>query len=255
MWSLLRTRRWLGFTAVVIGAVIAFGLLSHWQWSRADEKRNQRVELQEALASTPAQISSLTLRGDAVTGPDEWRSVATSGTYLPGTQVVVRKRPLDTRNGFWVMTALQQADGSAIWVNRGWLPAGKDALSTPPVPAPPTGVVAISGYLRGFEESDAGASIGLPVGQIAAPAAELLPQADLGLRGYVQLASSDPAQQGLVVLPVPAVDEVQNISYAVQWLLFAGVAIGGWFFFLRREALEDVERRGEPSPASISERG
>lgn len=27
-----------------------------------------------------------------------------------------------------------------------------------------------------------------------------------------------------------------NISYAVQWILFALVAFAGWFFFLRREA-------------------
>jgi len=29
-----------------------------------------------------------------------------------------------------------------------------------------------------------------------------------------------------------------NYSYAGQWLLFAMVAICGWFYFLRREAKE-----------------
>ena len=54
---------------------------------------------------------------------------------------------------------------------------------------------------------------------------------------YLQLRDSAPAEE---LLPVPLIepDDLQNISYAIQWLLFAAVAIGGWFFFLRREAKE-----------------
>ena len=50
------------------------------------------------------------------------------------------------------------------------------------------------------------------------------------------------------VLPVPTIDEGQNISYAVQWLLFAAVAMGGWFFFLRREAIEEAALRESSTP-------
>ena len=52
----------------------------------------------------------------------------------------------------------------------------------------------------------------------------------------VQLISSTPSAEGIVIVPLPEVDEVQNISYAVQWILFALVAMIGWFIFLRREA-------------------
>jgi hypothetical protein len=41
--TLLRTRRWQGFTAVVIVAIIAFGFLSRWQWDRAEEKQRRRA--------------------------------------------------------------------------------------------------------------------------------------------------------------------------------------------------------------------
>ena len=54
------------------------------------------------------------------------------------------------------------------------------------------------------------------------------------------VTASDPAQEALIPVPLPEVDEGQNISYAVQWLLFAGVAMAGWFFFLQREAREDA---------------
>jgi cytochrome oxidase assembly protein ShyY1 len=120
IWPLLRSRRWLGFTAVVIGAIVAFGLLSHWQWLRADDRRAERVALQSALASAPAPLESIDLSTGAL--PDDvWRAVTARGTYLGDAQVVVRKRPLDARNGFWLMTPLQTDAGPVVWVNRGWL--------------------------------------------------------------------------------------------------------------------------------------
>jgi len=240
--SLLRTRRWLGFTVTVIVAIVAFGLLSMWQWHRADDKRQQRLELQSALAQDPVPLAEVTLPTEGITPADEWRHVQLTGTYLPESQVVVRKRPLDATNGFWVMTALQADDVGIVWINRGWEPVTGDALATPTTPDPPGGIVTVSGYLRPFEDGVAGINEGLPAGQIAAPATAALPEVDATFPGYVQLTEATPAQEGLVALPVPAVDESRNVSYAVQWLLFAGVAIAGWFFFLRREAKEDAER-------------
>lgn len=242
IWPLLRTRRWLGFTAVVVGAIVAFGLLSAWQWDRADDRRSERVTLQSALDTVPAPIESIDLSAGPDPG-DVFRSVTTRGTYLADDQVVVRKRPLDTRNGFWLMTPMQTDAGPVVWVNRGWLPAGVDALSTPDLPAPPAGEVVVTGYLRAFDPADPGDNDGLPAGQIAGPAIELLPAMTATLPAFIQLAESDPQQDGLVVLPLPTVDEGRNISYAIQWLLFAIVAVAGWFFFLRREAKEDAEAK------------
>ncbi len=240
IWPLLRTRRWLGFTALVLGSIVAFGLLSNWQWSRADDRRAERVALQAALSSAPAPLESI----DLATGPrpdDVWRAVTARGTYLADEQAVVRKRPLDARNGFWLMTPLQTDAGPVVWVNRGWLPAGVDALSTPALPAPPAGEVVVTGYLRAFDAADPGDNEGLPAGQVAAPAQVLLPPTGTAVPAYIQLSASDPSQDGLIALPLPEVDEARNISYAIQWLLFAMVAIGGWFFFLRREAKDDAE--------------
>lgn len=238
---LLRTRRWIAFTALVVGVIIAFGLLSHWQWSRAEQKRQEQIALYAAIDRPPTPLSD---------GPtsQQWRHVTVAGAYEPSSQVLVRKRPLDARNGFWVLTALKPDDGDAVWVNRGWIPATGDALSTPVAPAPPVGEVTIDGYLRAWEDADPDANSGLPLGQIAAPAPALLPPVGTVFPGYVQLESSSPAQDELTTLPLPDVDSSRNISYAIQWLLFAAVAIVGWYFFLRREALEDAAR------ASASER-
>lgn len=239
MWQLLRTRRWRSFTALVAFVTIAFGLLSLWQWHRAEDKRDQRIELLNALAATPQPLNEVA--GGTVSAEDEFRHVTITGTYLPNTEAVVRKRPLDAQNGFWAMTALRADDGSVVWINRGWLPTAGDALSTPVVAPPPGGTVDVVGYLRSFETADPDANSGLPPGQIAAVAPALLPTMSNTFDGYIQLQNSAPAQEGLKTLPVPELDESRNISYALQFLLFAFVAIGGWFFFLRREAIDDAK--------------
>ena len=223
---------------MVVGAIVAFGFLSHWQWSRAEERRAERVMLQSAFAAVPVPLASL---DPAALDADEWQTVSVRGEYLPDLQAGVRKRPLDTRNGFWLMSPLRMTTGDLVWINRGWLAAGKDALSTPPFPEPPAGQVTVTGHLRLFEPADPQGNEGLPAGQVAAPAVSLLPAAGAALPAYVQLSTSVPEQTGLVTLPLPEVDEGRNVSYAIQWMLFAAVALGGWFFFLRREAREDAE--------------
>jgi cytochrome oxidase assembly protein ShyY1 len=191
--GLLRTRRWAGFTVTVILAIVAFGLLSLWQWHRADQKRAQRIELQTAIAAPPVPISAVRLpTAGGITAVDEWRHVAVQGTYDAGSQVLVRKRPLDAQNGFWVMTALREDSGRTTWINRGWLATSGDALSTPATPDPPAGAVQVSGFLRPFEAADATSNEGLPAGQIAAAGPGALPAAAPLFPGYVQLEEPAP---------------------------------------------------------------
>jgi cytochrome oxidase assembly protein ShyY1 len=231
--SLLGTRRWLAFSALVIGVVIAFGVLSQWQWHRAQEREFQRRDL---LAHTDGPTQSV----DAMVNlPVEdlqtlqWQPLDITGIY-ESSQLAVRRRPLDGRNGFWVLSRMT-TDSGGVWINRGWVPAAGDAMAVPKLPVPPAGEVTIRGYYRSPEVTDSRQWQGMPPGMIPAIAPTLL-GAPSALPGYVQLASSDPPQQGLVVLPLPEIDPSRNISYAVQWILFALVAVGGWFFMLRRES-------------------
>jgi len=231
--NLLRTRRWLGFSVLVIGVVVAFGLLSQWQWHRAQERDAQRRDL---LAHTdgPAQALEGIVRLPVQDFQRlQWQPLDITGTYET-SQLAVRRRPLDGRNGFWVLSRMT-TDSGGVWVNRGWIPAAGDAKAVPALPLPPPGEVTIRGYYRDPEISESQQWQGMPPGMIPAIAPTLLGAPSV-LPGYVQLASSEPPQQGLVVLPLPEIDPSRNISYAVQWILFALVAVGGWFFMLRRES-------------------
>lgn len=233
MLALLRTRRWIAFTALVLIAIVAFGLLSRWQWYRANEKQTQRIALEEAAAANPTDLTALVARA-----PD-WKSISVTGTYDRSTQVVVRQRPQDGRNGFWVLTPLMLADGRTVWVVRGWLSASSSATTSPDIPEPPPGKVAVIGSWHGFEKVNEASRTGLPAKMVGAVDPSVLPLVG-DFDGYLRLTTATPSQEALVFVAAPQIDDSMNLSYAGQWLLFAGVALVGWYFFLRREANEDA---------------
>lgn len=243
MLALLRTRRWLSFSILVVIVIAAFGALSRWQWSRAQEKQAEHASLETYTSSAPVTITDALSQGPVAAL--EWHRVVATGRWQGAGQVLVRRRPLNSTNGFWVMTPLLMPAGTTVWVNRGWLASVDAADTAVTAPAPASGPVTITGYLRAFESSSG--QTDLPAGQVSAPALNELPNEPQPLSGYVQLA--DPPQTGLVPVPIPEVDESRNLSYAGQWLLFAVVAIGGWFYFLRREARDDATRRAQQEAA------
>lgn len=230
MLTLLRTPRWQGFTAVVVVAIVAFGLLSRWQWDRAEQK--QAEQRAQALGDTQPVSPSLT---DPL---EEFTPVTLTGTLVPDSLLFVRQRPLEGRNGFWVMQQLRTAQGT-VWLLRGWTPSGIRAGQSPQLSTESIdpGTVTVTGVARPLpsgEAIDAADRGGLPVDQITDITSGQLPPATTA-QWYVQVRSTDPPGE-LITVPLPENDDLQNISYAIQWLLFAAVAMGGWFFFLRREA-------------------
>jgi cytochrome oxidase assembly protein ShyY1 len=255
MWSLLRTRRWLGFTAVVIVAIVAFGALSSWQWQRADEERIARVKLQTEVQQQPQALSEALTQfsrpDGASTAPvDErdYQAVTFSGTFIDSETVLIRQRPLDGRNGFWVVTPMTIDSGEIVWVNRGWIPATQGARAEVSPPTAATGVIQVNGWLRPSEtrrnDTDATPASDLPAGQVRwVDTAALDARAGLSTpAAYIEVTRMSPTEADVQVLPLPQIDETQNVSYAVQWLIFALVAISGWWYFLRREAREELPR-------------
>jgi cytochrome oxidase assembly protein ShyY1 len=243
MLALLRTRRWIGFTTLVVVLIAAFGFLSHWQWQRADEKRLQRLSVEHSPdgSSRPLQMNNM----DTL---PEWESVSVMGSFDPLRQVLVRQRPQAGANGYWVLTPLSNDAGLTVWVNRGWMAATGPAMTTPASPQPPAGNVTVRGWWRLPETVAEASRTGLPDGMVGAVDPAVLPNTTT-MTGYIQLLTSTPEMTGLVPVPRPTIDEGQNISYAVQWLLFAAVGIIGWIIFLRREAIEDLAR-GQASMAT-----
>lgn len=231
MLALLRTRRWLGFTALVIVVIIAFGLLSRWQWHRAEEKRLEGSALTSRSAQSPVAL-------DPTAPPPEWTVVEVTGTYAPET-LMVRQRPQEGQNGAWVLSTIE-TDRGPVWVSRGWLPVTGAATQLPPLPAPPVGMTTVVGTWHPFEQVDPARMEGLPERMVPGVGAPAIPT-DGYPDGFLQASSPD---SGLTAVQPPEVDDTRNLSYAIQWLLFASIAVIGWWFFLRREARDEADRSG-----------
>jgi len=232
VWSLLKTRRWISFSLLVVVAITAFGFLSRWQWQRAEEERTARVAW-----ATQAGITPVTL-AQAAADPTEWTPVRVEGSFDAASTVLVRQRPLDGRNGFWVVSALDTAEGR-VWVARGWIAATGAATGAVTAPSPPTGTVVLDARVRIPTPNPEAEPTDLPAGQVSA-----LSPARLGadIEGiYLEATASSPSDPDVTRLPAPVIDETQNVSYAVQWIVFAVIAVTGWWFFLRREAREDAQ--------------
>ena len=235
MWSLLRSRRWIAFTLLVVVAITAFGLLSRWQWQRAEEERTARVAWATQAAADRGALA------DVVADPREWTPVRVTGQFDPDSTVLVRQRPLDGRNGFWVVSALETTDGR-VWVARGWTPVTGSATGAVEAPEPPPGTVVIDARVRLAESAGGAEPTDLPPGQVSSLEPARLGADITGI--YLEATASEPMDPAVTRLPAPVIDETQNISYALQWMVFAGVAVTGWWYFLRREAREDRSLAG-----------
>ena len=235
--SLVRTAlrpRMLALLALALVLAVVFAELGSWQLGRSRSSaqappEREVVPLQEVLAPQEQ------LSGEAVAGP-----VSVEGTWAsePPQLVVGREPDGSPGDGAWVVAALEVVDGgqsALLPVVRGWVPAA-DGAAAPELPSEPTEVVghlAVSQDPRGLA--------GLPEGRLAAASsADLLNVWDGRIyAGY--LVPDEPAP-GLVAVPAPEPEtgtNLQNVSYAFQWWVFAVFAVLMWL-----RVVHDVHRRG-----------
>jgi cytochrome oxidase assembly protein ShyY1 len=258
--ELLRQRRWLGFSVFVLAMLVLCVVLARWQWSRYEQRQAENAALDAALAAPTAPVETVLTSAPADPAADplppalQWRSVSATGTFDGTGEVAVRRRPLDGRNGFWIVTPLQTANG-VLLVNRGWVaaPSG-DAASTPTVPPAPSGEVTVTGRLRPAEQTTTTDSA--PPGQAwaADPQVLITPGATPRFNAYLELTGSTPAaSEGLTALDEqPGHKGLNNLVYSAQWLIFALVGLLGWWRLMRQEARnprDDAESRVQQSQA------
>ncbi len=249
-----RTRRqWitLGLGALVLAALCV--LAAVWQWHRY-EAREAYISLVEAnYDAPPAAVSTLLDGPGAVLADDDvWRPVTLTGTYRPQDTVLLRNRPVSSTPGFHVLVPFEDRSGIVIVVDRGFVPLGHDSTAPDAVPEPPAGEVTVTVTLRADEPES---SRGAPTGQVQAiSTAQVLAAGTTGagwadgrtVSAYGEARAEDPAPaQALRALPRPDLDPGSHLSYTVQWLIFAGGAIGGYVMLWRRETRGDAPTAGD----------
>lgn len=230
--------RWLAGLGLVLLVAASFMRLGFWQLDRLRQRQAYESLVAQRLDPAPSPVEEL-LTSDGGEEAIRFRRVTAEGTFDTQHEVILYGRTQDDRTGNHVLTPLVLDDGTAIAVDRGWVPFADDA---PPVvdAAPPAGRVHVTGVLFPSE---------VPPGDEASPPSPVTTFARVDLDAlsaqvpyalapvYLLLGSQDPASSGLpriAPLPDPA-DSPPHLSYAIQWFTFATIAVVGFVVLVRRE--------------------
>jgi cytochrome oxidase assembly protein ShyY1 len=242
-------RRWSGWLALVIAFSIACALLSNWQFSRREEALAAMQQVAINYDYPPVDIDSLAAL-NSFDEKNQWRQVQLQGHYLPGNAVLVRNRPLDGQPGFLQIVPFQMTDGRLIAVERGWLASDSNYSAPKTYPLPSGEEQQIIVRLRPSEPS---MNRSAPKGQIATINVVALAKSQ-GIKDrifeklYGRIVSeSVSAKSSLKQLAKPELDEGNHLSYALQWIMFALMAIAALYWGIKKEREAQNQKVGRTS--------
>jgi surfeit locus 1 family protein len=236
--QLLRPRAllWHVLVVAVVAVLVSFG---QWQLDRLEQVRTANARLEQRAAADPVELRTLFAQLGADPAALEFRRVIVTGTFRPEEEVLQRNRIQRGLQGLDVLTPLDLGDGSTLLVRRGWVPTTMD---TPPVTdaPPPSGRVTLTGIIeRSVDQPTFGArdaEDGVLARVFHPDTARLDRQVTGALLPVVLRMDALPGATA-TTLPAapepPGLDEGSHLSYAVQWHLFALLALGAYAFWWR----------------------
>jgi cytochrome oxidase assembly protein ShyY1 len=234
----LLSGKWLGWLLIVALLAAVCVVLGNWQMDRRDQALDVIAAVENNYDADPVPFSEVPDIFASADDAVEWTPVVLAGEYDDAGQRIVRNRPLNGRPGYEVLVPLRLEDGSAVVINRGWLPIGNNQAGHPDtIPAAPQGDVTVVARVKPGEGP---VSRGAPDGQLAsiqldAYAAELGYPVHTGSYGLMAAESPAAAVQP-VQIPKPAIDEGPHLSYSMQWYAFGVLLFAGYGYAARQQA-------------------
>lgn len=244
---MLSKARWVVLVAAVLTAGVT-ARLGVWQLDRAAQKTTVQASL-DARRDLPA-LSSPELPVDVQALADLLhRRIRLQGVWLPQHTVYLENRQMQGRPGFFAVTPLALDDGTAVLVQRGWLPRDLHDRTHVQAPALPAGRVELlariappPARLYDFDAAAEG-----PIRQnldVTAFALEtrlkLRPLSVLELDQTPVTSRQAPDPDRLLRdWPFPAADVHKHYGYAFQWFALSALTITlyVWFQILRPRRL------------------
>ena len=199
-------------TLMIVAVLVAAGCvrLGIWQIRRLEQRRARNALAAARLALPPLEIVGGAISVDSV----RERRVMAHGVFDFSAEQMWRGRSFEGTPGVTLVTPLRLADGSAVLVDRGWVPS-PDAYHVDQTP---------------YREPDTATVIGLG---IIPPRG----RGDVSTIGYlpfvIQVESPEPARGLPRRWPAPVLDDGPHLSYAIQWFSFAVIALVGTVALLR----------------------
>jgi cytochrome oxidase assembly protein ShyY1 len=228
-------RRWASWFVLVAIFATACGFLSNWQFNRRDEKLAVINQVNANYDAPAVPIESLLPQANSWDESIAWRPVSLTGHYLPQSALLVRNRPNNGAPGFEQLVPFE-ADGLVLFVSRGWLPTGNLQDSPDENPLPTSGTKTIVVRLRASEphldrEAPKGQAVDFEVSRVA----KQLGIKNFYTKAYGRLKSETPSENSLALPASPIREEGNNLSYAIQWIVFALMAVAVLLWAIRQE--------------------
>lgn len=201
-----------------VAAIVCVGA-GVWQIDRLGQRRAKNARLAARLALPPIE-----LRGEGISADSaRERRIVARGVYDFTQERIRPLRSFDGAPGVALITPLRLADGSAVLVDRGWVPS-PDAVHVDQgvYREPDTATVEGFGFIA-------------PRGRADADPARLRDSVPYSLLPFVLQQTGMTAPKGLPRRwPSPVLDDGPHLSYAIQWFSFAVIIIVGTVALLRR---------------------
>ncbi|MFN9469909.1 SURF1 family protein [Acidovorax sp.] len=251
-------RHWRRAMLLVLGIALFLGFvaLGTWQVQRRVWKLDLIERVDQRVHAAPVAVPPAAEWPGITAEKHEYLPVTASGQWLPG-KTVLTQAVTALGSGFWVVSALQQADGTQVLVNRGFIPQDQRAEWTGKTdnigPATVQGLVRMSEPKGGFLRSNDPAGERWFSRDVAAIAQALqLPRAapffiDAGLpqRGVanptaeaVEVAGTAAATAG-TTWPRAGLTTIRfansHAVYALTWYGLALMVLGAGWFVVRHE--------------------
>lgn len=229
-------RRFLALTGLALVLIALCLQGARWQFDRHESRHAKNELIKANIGLTPISESYL---ADASPENVAWRTIEISGSFQPETEILVRNRYYRERYGLGVVTLFRSESGRSYWVDRGWVVAGPDAMTPPDVKPVNTEPVTLVARVRveDIERQLGGTVFAIPGAdgtdrlqtwnQTGSVATEPV---------YLDLISaSDPSFTPEAPTPLPNLSDGPHLAYAIQWVLFAGFVVFGWFLVIRED--------------------
>jgi surfeit locus 1 family protein len=255
---MLKIRFWPAL--IVLAAVLITTRLGFWQLSRAHQREALNMHMTQYQNETPVPVGASPVALASI----EYHRVVVHGKWMPEKAVYLDNRPYKDAAGFYVIMPLQFADGSAVLVNRGWLPRNDEDRSHIAPYRTSDGEVDVTGTARAnpsqaFELGHGGSAAHLKIRQNLA-IGDFAQETGLRLQPFV-IQQNGGADDGLVRdWPVQTADAERNYGYMVQWWGMALAALGFGLYAARRAALQErrsmiVESAAQEAQAAQAAKG
>ena len=228
----MRVRERYFFLKSIVALALIFLCLiaAQWQYHRGVDRhaRNSLIEANIAAPNISLTLAELDLK------KNEWRTVTATGAFDITQTILLRNRYFEGKYGFEFLTLFQTSSGQRFWVDRGWLVAGKDALTAPVIPATPTGEVEITGRLRLDTSLPRGSFFALPASGTGL-ISKWNAQNEVATEGfYLDLLNGSSSElTPKVPAQLPELSDGPHMAYALQWVFFGGL-VGYGRFLIRR---------------------